>query len=223
TMITRFAQDKGEKMSDQNQQPPLANSETQQKSTHPEGPQAPCRKCGALIPKYGDKCPLCGAMQKPFYKRVWFWVLVLLVVVLFAMGSCVGSCSQAVSESGNSITSSDGAPVPADSGTEEAAKTDGKTASGKSQEKYTLSDEALVDKGYGMYGVSGVFTNVTDKGIGYVQISYSLLDAEGAQVGTVFANTSNLGAGAVWKYEAIGSASGDAAVVSFKVAKVSGF
>ncbi|MEG2210926.1 MAG: FxLYD domain-containing protein, partial [Raoultibacter sp.] len=102
-------------------------------------------------------------------------------------------------------------------------KTDGKTASGKSQEKYTLSDEALIDKGYGMYGVSGAFTNVTDKEIGYVQISYSLLDAEGAQVGTVLANTSNLGAGAVWKYEAMGSASGNATVVSFKVAQVSGF
>ncbi|MEG0071591.1 MAG: FxLYD domain-containing protein [Raoultibacter sp.] len=207
-------------MSDQNYQSPQSATGVPPTNAPAQVPQKPCRKCGASLSKFAEVCPACGAKQKPFYKRVWFWVLVLLAFLLIGMGSCVGACSKSVSES--SLSTSDKATSEAASGTGGGA-TGESAAPEKSKEKYALSDEVLVDKGYGMYGVSGTFTNLTDKEIGYVQISYSLLDAEGAQVGTSLANTTKLSAGGVWKYETVGTTSGEAVAVSFKMTDVTGF
>ncbi|MEG0845000.1 MAG: FxLYD domain-containing protein [Raoultibacter sp.] len=207
-------------MSDQNNQPPQNASGAVPANAPVPVPQKPCKKCGTSMPKFADVCPACGAKQKPFYKRAWFWVLIVLVLVLLGMGSCVGACSTAASEA--SISTSDKATSEAAPSSDGAAKNEA-AAPEKSKEKYTLANEALVDKGYGLYGVSGTFTNLTDKEIGYVQITYSLLDADGAQVGTSLANTSNLAAGGIWKYETVGTTSGDAVAVSFKMSKVTGF
>ena len=57
----------------------------------------------------------------------------------------------------------------------------------------------------------------------YVQIEYVLKDESGAQIGTGLANTNNLAADGVWKYEALCSVSGDAAPATFEVADVTGF
>lgn len=46
-----------------------------------------CRSCGAEIAKSAKTCPQCGAKNKnPFYKRWWFWVLVV-IVFLSGVGS----------------------------------------------------------------------------------------------------------------------------------------
>lgn len=46
-----------------------------------------CNTCGAEIAKSAKSCPHCGATnKKPIYKRVWFWVLILLAVILFSPG-----------------------------------------------------------------------------------------------------------------------------------------
>lgn len=42
-----------------------------------------CKNCGALIPASSKVCPSCGAKNtKPIFKRVWFWVLVVIVAFL---------------------------------------------------------------------------------------------------------------------------------------------
>ena len=41
-----------------------------------------CKTCGAPIAKNAKRCPACGAKnKKPIYKRIWFWIVVIAVVV----------------------------------------------------------------------------------------------------------------------------------------------
>lgn len=104
------------------------------------------------------------------------------------------------------------------------------SAKGKSTEqkvpedpKYSVTDEQFVDEGYGMYTITGTLTNNTGKTVSYVQIDYVLKDADGAQIGTGWANTTNLTDGTAWKYEAFCSVRGDIAPASFELVDVTGF
>lgn len=50
-----------------------------------------CRNCSSTMPKGSKKCPACGAKnKKPFYKRWWF-VLLAIIVLIGAIGSLGGS------------------------------------------------------------------------------------------------------------------------------------
>lgn len=41
-----------------------------------------CKACGAEIASTAKTCPKCGAKnKKPFYKKVWFWILVAIVLI----------------------------------------------------------------------------------------------------------------------------------------------
>lgn len=41
-----------------------------------------CKHCGAEIAKGAKVCPVCGGKnKKPIFKRVWFWLLVLIVII----------------------------------------------------------------------------------------------------------------------------------------------
>ena len=86
-----------------------------------------------------------------------------------------------------------------------------------------MADEQLVDKGYGMYAITGTLTNTSGKDFGYVQVQYVLKDASGAQIGTAWGNTSSLADGVSWKFEAIASVNGDEPPASFELADVTGF
>lgn len=88
-----------------------------------------------------------------------------------------------------------------------------------SEEKYTIEGEAMTANEFSTT-ISGTLTNNTDKNISYLQLSYTLYDADGAQLGSAFANVSNLEAGGVWKFEAVSTES-DAA--TYKLAEVTGF
>lgn len=42
-----------------------------------------CKTCGAKMAKNAKRCPACGAKnKKPIYKRIWFWILAIIVIVL---------------------------------------------------------------------------------------------------------------------------------------------
>ena len=50
-----------------------------------------CKSCGSEIASSAKTCPKCGAKnKKPIYKRVWFWILVA-VLVLGIGGAAGGS------------------------------------------------------------------------------------------------------------------------------------
>lgn len=46
-----------------------------------------CKSCGKEIANSAKTCPSCGAKnKKPFYKTVWFWVIVIIFVIAVASG-----------------------------------------------------------------------------------------------------------------------------------------
>ncbi len=47
-----------------------------------------CKSCGREIAANAKVCPACGAKnKKPIYKRIWFWILVLIVILGVATAS----------------------------------------------------------------------------------------------------------------------------------------
>lgn len=41
-----------------------------------------CKSCGKEIASSAKACPSCGAKnKKPFYKTVWFWIIVAIVII----------------------------------------------------------------------------------------------------------------------------------------------
>ncbi len=103
--------------------------------------------------------------------------------------------------------------------TEEVAGAASEPTASTAEEKYTIEGETMVSDSYSTK-IAGTLTNNTDKEIGYLQLSYTLYDADGAQLGSAFANVSNLEAGGVWKFEAVAFESG---VATYKLADVTGF
>lgn len=44
-----------------------------------------CKSCGKEIASNAKICPGCGAKnKKPFYKAIWFWVIVVIVIFAIA-------------------------------------------------------------------------------------------------------------------------------------------
>ena len=83
-------------------------------ASQPSGPNymgagKPCVRCGRPVDPSQDRCPHCGAFQRPLYSNPWFLVpviaLVLLVVVLsIALSSC--SSKSTTQKAGTAGTSS---------------------------------------------------------------------------------------------------------------------
>lgn len=102
-----------------------------------------------------------------------------------------------------------------------ASSTATANANEESADKYAIADEELTGDAY-TTKITGVFTNTSGEKLSYVSVSYNLFDADGNQVDTAYANTSNLDAGGTWKFEAT-ALSGTDKVASFKLGDVTGF
>lgn len=100
-----------------------------------------------------------------------------------------------------------------------AASLEAEPAGDAPEEEYVIENVEMTADEFSTT-ISGTLTNATDKQVGYIQLSYTLYDADGAQIGTAFANTSNLDAGGVWKFEAVALESD---VADYKLADVTGF
>lgn len=89
--------------------------------------------------------------------------------------------------------------------------------------KYEVTDEAIESAGFAdNYYITGTLTNNSGKDISYVQVEYVLLDSDGNQIGTGFANTNNLAKDGSWKFKALASSSGGDPA-SYRLADVTGF
>lgn len=131
-----------------------------------------------------------------------------LVIVLATQSMYSAAIDEAVSSTPTAAATETSAPASDTSGT---AATD-------STEKYAIAGEALTGDSY-TSKITGTFTNNSGEKLSYVSVSYSLFDAEGNQVDTAYASTSNLDAGGAWKYEAT-ALSGTDKVASFKLGDV---
>lgn len=130
--------------------------------------------------------------KKPVYKKWWFWLIVIIVVIGLA-------------GAGESDTIQTG--------------TDMKVETTQNQEKFTLVDSEGSFDGFGYY-VSGTIKNNKDKEYSYVQVTFNLYDADGAQIGTAMDNINNLEANGTWKFKAIGITEN---VASYKLAEITGW
>lgn len=91
----------------------------------------------------------------------------------------------------------------------------------ESGDKYAIEGEELSGDDYSTK-ISGTFTNNSGSELSYVQVSYNLFDADGNQIDTAYANTSNLADGGTWKFEAT-AFKGIDNVASFKLGDVTGY
>ena len=130
-----------------------------------------------------------------------------LVIVLATQSMYSAALDEAVNSTSTASTTTTSAPA-----------SDTSAAAADSADKYTIAGEALTGDSY-TSKITGTFTNNSGEKLSYVSVSYSLFDAEGNQVDTAYASTSNLDAGGAWKYEAT-SLSGTYKVASFKLGDV---
>lgn len=134
-----------------------------------------------------------------------------LVIVLATQSMYSAAIDEAVSSTPTAAATETSAPASDTSGT---AATD-------STEKYAIADETLTGDSY-TSKIAGTFTNNSGEKLSCVSVSYNLFDAEGNQIDTAYANTSNLDAGGTWKFEAT-ALSGTDKVASFKLGDVTTF
>lgn len=93
----------------------------------------------------------------------------------------------------------------------------------ESKPKYEFVEEpTMTDGGYGTYYIEGVIKNNTSFDKDYIQVSFTLYDADGNNLGTALANTNNLKADGTWKFKAMGIST-SAEVESFELDEVTGF
>ena len=135
-------------------------------------------------------------------------IVLIVVVVLVALGA-FGSLSGG--DKGSDSSTGAG-----------AAKTEQTEEKKPEQEPYTISDEALDTSNPYAVKITGTLVNNTDEDKSYLQIEYNLYDADGAQIGTAFANINNLKAGGTWKFEAMGTEKPED-VANWERVDVSGF
>ena len=80
-----------------------------------------CKNCGAEISSKAYVCPSCGAKNKPpVYKRVWFWILVIIILSPIISSVFV---SNSESNSENTSASSTGSAVSSNASSESAEET----------------------------------------------------------------------------------------------------
>ena len=142
-----------------------------------------------------------------------------LVINLVAAGIVLAmqsAMSAAIDDATSGLVSTEDVTVQQQEGTDVDAGTDS-----ADQQAYAISDVQMTGDDYSVT-ISGTFTNNSDAEVSYVQVSYRLLDAEGAQIGTAYANTNNLPAGGTWKFEAMGFEPLPS-VASYELADVTGF
>lgn len=138
-------------------------------------------------------------------------VIVNVLAIAIVLGTQSAYSSAIDEATKGTISTEDGSSVAAASTSAESGAAD----------KYSITDEQMTGDDY-TTTISGTFTNLTDSQLGYVSVSYNLFDADGNQIGTAYANASNLDAGGTWKFEAVGMY-GQAKVASYKLADVTGF
>lgn len=170
-----------------------------------EGPQSQSNPQYAL--NSGGMPP--SKPKKPIYKRVWFWIVI--AVVILGIFAALGGGSKGGDEQKSG--SDKAASAPATSQAKEADKSAGKPAE-KPAAKTTDEDQVKGDlallKGWKLKKdefsahVTGYVRNNSDESISnYIQIEFNAYDASGSNTDTCLANTNTIDAHGKWKFDAI--------------------
>ena len=88
-------------------------------------------------------------------------------------------------------------------------------------DKYEFIEEpALTEGEYGSQYITGIIKNTSGSDKETIMISFTLYDADGNNIGTALATTSNLKDGGTWKFEAMILEDG---MATFELDEVTGF
>lgn len=102
-----------------------------------------------------------------------------------------------------------------------AIASDSSTPTSSQTEKFTLLSDTKITDSIGTTYIEGEIKNNTDKTYSYVQVTFNLYDATGAQLGTAIDNINNLEPNATWKYKAVGLVTEK--VASYKFVEITGW
>ena len=157
-----------------------------------------CKECGTEISKGAKICPKCGKDQRNFFGKHKVLVFILVLVVLIGVAATGGDNANNTVSTGGSIIA-------------------------QPQEKFTLETSSVTEQNsYTMY-IGGTIKNNTDKQYSYVQVTFNVYDADGAQLGTAIDNINNLEANGVWKYNAMFMGTDASSANSYKLVEITGW
>ena len=99
-------------------------------------------------------------------------------------------------------------------------ETETKVENNSAEAKYEFIEEPrMVEKDYSTY-IVGTIKNNSGMEKGYMEVTFTLYDANGNNIGTALDNTNNLKDGGTWKFEAMVL---DDDVASFELNEVTGY
>lgn len=154
-----------------------------------------CKDCGKEVSESAKVCPGCGSkIKKPIYKKVWFWIIIVFVIIGFASGE--------TKESNKSSSKND------------------KTPTNKKENLVLEEGHTGAPDEYGIaYYIEGYIKNNSDKEYSYVQVEFTTYDAEGNTLGSCLDNNSGLDADGRWKFKALCSGKAEQ-IASYKFKKI---
>ena len=99
-------------------------------------------------------------------------------------------------------------------------ETETKVENNSAEAKYEFVEEPkMVEKDYSTY-IVGTIKNNSGMEKGYIEVTFTLYDADGNNIGTAFTNTNNLKEDGTWKFEAMVFEDN---VASFELNEVTGY
>ncbi|WP_330611298.1 FxLYD domain-containing protein [Clostridioides difficile] len=140
--------------------------------------------------------------KKPFYKRGWF-IVVVVFVLLYAIGT-----------SGSDDTETD-------DGASQTASID-KPKEEVKKEKYEIVGEVTSETDSMATYIKGVIKNNSGHDISYAQVTFTLYDKDGNQLGTAMDNINDLKKDGTWKFKAMGMNT-DGEIASYELSEITGF
>lgn len=148
-----------------------------------------------------------------WFSRHKFLTVIIAVVVLIGVATMAsgGSSQQKTTQ-------------PEAASQETGSQTEKKSTEADKKPRLTLDEGWQLDKSNQyMTKVVGTVSNNSDKPInGYIQVTFSALDASGANVGDCLANANTVDAGGKWKFEAMCSGSTEA-IETVRFKDITGF
>lgn len=145
-----------------------------------------CKTCGAEIAASAKSCPSCGAKNKPpIYKRVWFW-LVIVFVVIPIIGGIAGGGGDSTNSSNNSNETVSSSSNTISSNSNTASSNSNNVVSAKNSNfDGDCGIAASAEMGSSIIGLPELtisVTNTTDKDISAIQFYAIPCDVYGDEI-----------------------------------------
>lgn len=147
-----------------------------------------CKYCAMLIPRDAKICPYCRKKNRRI-SQIDVSIGIFIVLIIFALSL--------YPDKNNNKTSTQSTLVSAPATTK-----DHPAPTRVHEDKLVLGDWALQRGDYGNYYIVGIVKNNSSQHFKYAQISFITYNGKGEQIGTSWANISDLEPRGTWKFKA---------------------